>query len=105
VIEDAAMLAHLDWFDGMRKARAAPFAIVLDLRRSSGLTPRQRKMITDRMNHTDAVAPCVANALVFESAVLRGVLTALFWIRRPAYPCEVFRTLDDAIGWANARAR
>ena len=38
--------------------------------------------------------------MVFESAVVRGVLMAIFWIFKPAYPTKAFKSVEEAIAWA-----
>ena len=79
--------------------------MVIDLRRNAGITPTQRKMLTDDMaapEHAAVQARCVGVAMVFDSAFLRGILTAIFWVRKPPYPTQVFRTVAEAKTWAKA---
>jgi hypothetical protein len=42
---------------------------------------------------------------VVASAVVRGILTALFWIRRVPVPHTIAPDLDEALSWAIARCR
>lgn len=92
----------------MKKDRPGMYALVLDLRKTEAVSPTQRKMLTDSMEKLDGEsAPdrCAGVALVFSSQVLRGVLTAIFWVRRPACPCSVFTDRGDALVWALGVAR
>ena len=40
-----------------------------------------------------------AFVMVSSSPLLRGVMTAINWIRPPSYPCKAVATLDDAEAW------
>ena len=42
-------------------------------------------------------------AVVSESAVVRGVVTAINWIRPPPYEHAVERSFDDAVAWIERR--
>lgn len=46
---------------------------------------------------------CARAAYVTQSALGRGILTAVFWIAPPAIPVETFSDRDTAIAWVNAR--
>jgi hypothetical protein len=80
-------------------------AICLDLRASGGLTPTQRKMLTAEMGRDEALTRRVTAgvALVFTSAVLRGVLTAIFWVRPAIAPTKVFSDVDVALAWCRGQ--
>lgn len=43
---------------------------------------------------------CVGIAFVFDSVLLRGVLTAVHWIHRSSTRTKVFATVDAAKVWA-----
>lgn len=103
-ITDDEMQAFLAWYRELVLRRREPFALVLDLRRTSGMTPRQRQMITDGMGGEESIY-CRGTAMVFSSAVLRGILTAIFWIRKPRYPTRVFATVEDAGAFAHGLMR
>src|SRR4051812_32086536 len=55
-----------------------------------------RKKIADA---STTLASKPAFALVSQSALLRGVMTAINWIRPPSYPCKAVATLDEAERW------
>jgi hypothetical protein len=80
---------------------------ILDLSEARALTARQREMQMEWSSQTDALFREVSLGIVFvvASAVVRGVLTALFWIRRVPVPHVIARDLDEALSWAMARCR
>jgi hypothetical protein len=43
------------------------------------------------------------NALVVSSTLMRGVLNALYWVKKPPNPHHVVPTLGEAIDWCNER--
>ncbi len=59
-----------------------------------------RKKIADASNH---YPPNCSFALVSESMVLRGVLTAINWLRPPTYDVIAVATVDEALDWIAAR--
>ena len=78
---------------------------MLDLRGTSGLTPRQRKLLAEAQLKRDGFRDCeiVAGAMVMDSHLLRGMLTALFWLKKPNHEVKVFANLDSAIAWGHQR--
>lgn len=46
-----------------------------------------------------------ATALVLNSALVRGIVTAVFWLHRPPYMTHVCESLEEARAWASTRAR
>ncbi len=84
--------------------RKQRFMTILDLRRCAGMPASQRKKITDRMQNSEQRARvfCAGSALVFESTLLRSLLTAILWVREPATPVRVFATVDEAAQWGLA---
>jgi hypothetical protein len=83
----------------------ARFAFVLDVSQLRGITPAQRRMITEGMaRHEDEGREfCAGFAMVFSSMIVRGVLTAIHWVRKPPYPQVVFGARDEARAWAEAQ--
>ena len=80
---------------------------ILDLTAAAPLTARQRAMQIEWSRQTDALFREVSLGIVFvvASAVVRGILTALFWIRRVPVPHAIVQDLDEAVSWAIARCR
>jgi len=103
-VTDAELDSFMQAFAQVVDQRKQPYAVVVDLRESSGLTPRQRQAISNSMADTDArvLAGCpnCGGALVFSSAVLRGMLTAILWIKKPKHETRVFANAHEAVAWA-----
>lgn len=89
-------------FDRDVVSRRRRYCIVLDLRRCQGMPASQRKVLTDRMQRGEDRARmfCVGSALIFDSALLRSLLTAIMWVREPPNPVKVFATVDEGAEWA-----
>jgi len=83
--------------------RTDSYAIVLDLRQLSDMPPAQRKRLTESMRASRSHERCRGCAMVFTSAALRMVLTAIFWFFKPKYPTEVFSTDVEALQWARSQ--
>lgn len=81
--------------------RRGPFGMINDVRSGSVPSPVQRRMIIALYdeNDRDVRAHVLASALVGESMLLRGVLTALTWVRPAPHPMAVFGTLSAAEEW------
>lgn len=78
--------------------------VLLDLRNAGVLTPEQRRSTAEWMKRvTDLFRRATfGTVFVVESALVRGVLTALLWFQPRGTPYEVVRDLDEAMRWAIA---
>jgi hypothetical protein len=47
---------------------------------------------------------CSCAAYVAPSAVMRGVLVAIFWVARPVIPVEIVQSREAAVSWARERS-
>lgn len=103
---DEIMFECMHEMDELRQ-NAKPFALVLDLSTTKNMSAKHRKMLTDNMAKHEAEMKqlCRGTGMVFTSAVLRGVLTAIFWVKKPAYPTQVFATREAAFEWCAAQMR
>jgi hypothetical protein len=83
------------------RSKSERFATLMDLRQCANLPSRQRKILTDGMKQNKEVNKkyCVGTAMVFDSAVLRGVLMAVFWLVKPEHPTNIFKSYEDALSW------
>lgn len=99
-VTDEEMAIHLEEFANQIKRRDESCVVVLDLRVCEKLSVTQRKMITQSMLKMDARNRMIGCAMVFESTLLRGMLTEMFWMHRPRYPTRIFTTMDEANEWA-----
>src|SRR5262249_49949625 len=82
-------------------ARRERFASLHDGVRATGLDGKQRKCMADHVReHHDMLARYhVAAAIVANSPVIRGVITAINWLSPPPFPQRTFATQLDAEAW------
>jgi hypothetical protein len=103
-VTDAEMQGVLDAMKALRDQQRA-YAMVLDVQKTEGLTPTQRRMITSGVEGDEEREKKYYRgmALVFESPMLKRILTAIFWIKRPVVPFKVFTDTNAAIQWAQGQ--
>lgn len=82
------------------------YIAVMECSMAARLTPVQRRMYTDWLQENDqALKDCLLGAaFVMPNALVRGALTAIFWVVKLSAPHTVHRTLDSALDWSLARA-
>ena len=102
---DADFQAYLDWMEKHITTRRVPYAVVNDARGAPPPSASQRKMVAAQM---ERLAPftseyCKGASFVFESAMMRGIMTAIFWITKPSYPVNVFGNVGSAVEWCNGQ--
>jgi hypothetical protein len=90
--------------DAVREAhkRGQPFAVLADGSAMRGMpSPAQRRLGADLGEFIKQHRPqlLVAWGNVLTSSVLRGAITAIMWIAKPAYPQKFFATKDEALAW------
>jgi hypothetical protein len=78
-----------------------PYGLISDTRGSAIPTPLQRRWVSRYYERYDREvrANLLAAAVVGDSLVARGVLTALQWLRPLPHPLRVFATLSDGEEW------
>lgn len=81
--------------------RRTRYVTLTDARGAGAPTAAQRKRAAEVMAADQEVSKRfnVANALVFDSAILRGMVTAITWITPPPVPMQTFATPALALGW------
>jgi hypothetical protein len=101
-VPDGALLDGLTYLEQLLKeakqAADRPFTIV-DLTRMRHLAPaKQRKCVAEWMDRTVNLQKAVAlgGASVTPSTVLRGLVTAIFWIAPPKVPTVFVATRREA---------
>jgi hypothetical protein len=80
-------------------------AWVVDARKVRKATPVQRRMVAEHEERTKQLAKKynAGLALVITSRLVRGMVTAVFWMSPPVYPYEIFDDMELAQQWALQR--
>ncbi|PRQ04976.1 hypothetical protein [Enhygromyxa salina] len=80
---------------------------VVDCSISTKITAVQRRIYADWINASgDLLDGClVGAAFIMPSIVVRGALTAVFWVARLSAPHTVHSTLEGGLNWALDLAR
>jgi hypothetical protein len=76
------------------------FSLVTDLSRLRHLPPpSQRKIAADWVNSTSELQKItnLGGANVTPSAIIRGIITAIYWLARPATPAAFVATREEAM--------
>jgi hypothetical protein len=47
----------------------------------------------------------ICESYVIDSAVARGIITAVWWVVPPAWPASVLGTLSEAVNWTHQHVR
>lgn len=106
LVTDAELDEHMLEFRELIEARKQVHAVVIDLRVSSGLTPTQRKRLAKAMEESEQSKYCnCAGGLIFSSTIMRGMLTAILWLKQPRHETRIFATRDEAVSWGQAQVR
>ena len=89
--------------DSMYAANAGQRLLVIDATHSAATPATQRRMQADWMKeHADRIRKyTVGVAFVIPSGLIRGMLTAIFWIQPLPSPHEVCSTLEQALAWGD----
>ncbi|MCA9578276.1 MAG: hypothetical protein R3B40_19115 [Polyangiales bacterium] len=66
---------------------------------------KQRRMFAEHLGRFEPhdVAWNHGSAIVAPNAVIKGALTAVFWMAPPKFPNQAFGSFDDALAWAKAQ--
>lgn len=101
---DAQLLAALTAMDFILTMREGKFSLVHDYTGFERFTAKQRQMVADhgKANKLRTAQRCVGIAFVFDSALLRGVLTAVHWVHRSSTRTKVFAHAEHAKAWARS---
>jgi hypothetical protein len=95
------------YFDQAAKLleRREPLVFVLDARATSRASSAVREAAGKRLKEQRAARQAFlrGEATVLSSALIRGTLTALYFVAPPGYPTKVFSDLDAARSWAESR--
>lgn len=85
----------------------SPVAWVVDLSAIREATANQRRLFAEHLARFEPhdIAYNCGSALIVPSAVLRGIVTAVFWIKPPKFPNQLFEKREDALVWATKQLR
>jgi hypothetical protein len=85
----------------LARTRSQQLAVLYDLTQASALSAQQRRMQADWIRQYEPLGRAVTLGVAFvtASAVIRGVLTAIFWVRPPYASHHVCAQLDEGLDW------
>lgn len=80
---------------------------VTDATHAKALPASQRKILADWLQESEEATKSLVMgmAIVVSNPLVRGALTAVFWLRKPAVPTRLFATLPEALEHAMACLR
>lgn len=99
---DAELAEFIVCVEALVSAQRSPFAWVVMADAMLSTSATQRKMFADgeaRMQAQDKRF-CAGTAIVLSSSVIRGVVTAIYWLTPPVYPYTLCSTRGEALAWA-----
>ena len=81
--------------------RGGRFLMLVDVRRAPPMQPTHRRELGEKLAELSQRYPdrLAGMAMVVSSQVQRGILTAVGWVVRPAYPMRVFVDAGAARSW------
>ncbi len=105
VASDQAMGAQIAFLRQIYAECPLPYATVIDVGHGKPPTPVQRAMLSAFRQEVreHVMAHCRGIGFVFDNPLLRGMMTAIFWVRPPDAPTDVFARLEDAVGWCRGK--
>jgi hypothetical protein len=98
---DQSVQDFMDDYFKLIEGKKERYASIMDLSQRTNMTKSQRKILIDGMNtHKEFTRQYSAGtAVVFSSAVIRGILMSIFWLFEPGYPTEICKTTEEALDW------
>lgn len=84
--------------------KIAPGQVVLDILRDVSMpTPVQRRQIVDTLNASPKLELVAGHALVINSMMGRGLLTAINWVVKPPFEEKLCADPAEALKWLQSR--
>lgn len=105
---DADVHAFCGEMDTILKAGRKCFALIDTTRQRSAATATQRRIFAEWISDPRSRALSklrVADALVIPNPLIRGAVTAVFWVRPPVAPTKTVGTASEAIPHLEEHAR
>ena len=96
---EAELTDGLAELDGIIRAQGQqPWSLVIDLSLRSGSSSITRKVLADWIREREALfrSTCRGWALVARNQLVRGAITAIFWIMKPGWPIQVVVEREEA---------
>ena len=99
--------AALEHYDAVLERRRASYAVVFDHRDVKYLRAAHRTRIAEynKRHEARARAYCRGSAFVIHSPIVRGMMTAILWIKKPPAETRVFEDFAEAKTWAGEQVR
>lgn len=96
--------AEIEEFFGEQRAMLARGERYVEMAQTDGvhmIPPSQRRRMADFLRETDPLATqlCAGLAVVIPNAILRGGMTAIFWIFRPSYPIKAVASVAEGAAY------
>lgn len=78
--------------------RKEPHVVITDARKARVISPAQRKMLVDWLTEAEPLNKryTLAMSIVIDSAIVRGALTAVMWMKEPPVPIKTYGSLREA---------
>lgn len=101
LIEHQDFMSSLDRIIGFVQ-RGEPWVMINDARGSGHPNAKQRQAIASmyEAHEQEVRRHWRGSAIVFDSQVIVGVLTALVWLRPPPHPFRAFSDYNEGRSWA-----
>lgn len=107
--DGASKQEYAEFLDAMTKqveSMHMPFVTVTDMRRVHSVPQADtRKHIAEWMASTAKTTRAVGAVVILDNAIMRGALTALYWLFTPPTPQGVAKDWREAHTWALGQLR
>ena len=83
-------------------AKKTVYGAVLDVRRARTMSVKHRRMLADWINEQRAELQryhAAVAVVVSPSPIVRGFVSAVYWLSPPPYPYKIMTSIDDAKAW------
>jgi len=102
---DAEVEAFADARERWAEGCAHRHAWIVDARRVREATARQRQILAQHLKRFEPLDTTwnVGTGFVVDNPLVRGFLTAVFWLSQPKFHHAEFGELEEAQAWCRAR--
>lgn len=103
-VQDAELRAYLTAVEEFFLRHEGKYSLVTDASFVQSATATQRRIVADsdiRLREHDRKW-CAGAGIVAKSALMRGAITAIYWMSPPVYPYRVFSNLTEAVVWCRS---